>query len=350
MRYKNIILVILFAGWFSLSAFGQESKSSGIRRADNMNGVANPNQVSSRVQAINSSQEIDDSQLAWMKVVYRQLDLTQAPNAALYFPEDDIDGETNLFRLMLGLLTSGKVPAYEYRDGKEVYNDANRLKVKDMLDRFRIYYTEGKGSTEKNPVFEIDGADVPSDEVLSLYIIERWELDRCDTRLHRRIEAICPVLHRSEEFGYEAVRYPMFWMRYDDLRPYLASRLIFTDDDNNVPTCTYDDYFTLGLYDGEIYKTRNLRNKSMVELYPDPEERKLAQDSIERRLANLEKDIWVEDPVEKTKETVDGSASETIEKSSKNTSVKSTQKKANRLVKTTRGSSSATRSVRSRKE
>ncbi len=65
------------------------------------------------------------------------------------------------------------------------------------------------------------------------------------------------------------------------------------DDDNNLPTCSYDDFFTLTMYDGDIYKTRNLKNKSMVQQYPDPDALKRAQDSIQSRLDNFEKKLWV---------------------------------------------------------
>ena len=61
----------------------------------------------------------------------------------------------------------------------------------------------------------------------------------------------------------------MFWVKLDALRPVsLLRQYIFVDDDNNLPKCTYDDFFTLNMYDGDIYKTRNLKNKSMVQKYP----------------------------------------------------------------------------------
>ena len=50
---------------------------------------------------------------------------------------------------MMRLLASGELTAYEYLDGREAFTDEYRLKVRDMLDRFHIYYTEGKGYSEK---------------------------------------------------------------------------------------------------------------------------------------------------------------------------------------------------------
>ncbi len=133
----------------------------------------------------------------------------------------------------------------------------------------------------------------PVEEVLSYYIIERWEFDRRSNRVSTRVEAVCPVLHRAGDFGAEAVKYPMFWVRYDDLRPWIASQYIFTDDDNNLARHSYDDYFRLGLYDGDIYKTRNLKNKSLMQLHPDPDDLARARDSIQNRLDSYEKKLWV---------------------------------------------------------
>lgn len=234
-----------------------------------------------------------DADLQWMRVIYRQLDLNDPKNAPLYYPEESIEGQENLFRIIMKLLANNQIPAYEYLDGREIFTDQYRIKVKDMLDRFHILHAEAKGSTEKNPKFTIEESDVPANEVLSYYILERWEFDSRTNHMVTKVEAICPVLHRSGDFGGEAVKYPMFWVKMSALRPYLAQQYIFTDDDNNLANHTYDDFFTMNMYQGDIYKTRNLRNKSMMQLYPDPDDLRRAQDSIQNRLANFEKKLWV---------------------------------------------------------
>lgn len=274
------------------SANAQQSKSTSVVRksaSTHTQPVKGKNLKATSTPRLNAT----DADLAWMKVVYRSLNLENVENAALYYPEHPINGTENLFSIIMKLLAKGEVTAYEYLDGYESFTDEYRLTVGDMLDRFHINYTPAKGSTDKRPLYEIADADMPSTEVLGYYIIERWEFDRREGRMRTYVDAICPVLHRSEEFGYESVKYPMFWIKYNDIKPYLCDKLIFTDDDNNLAKSTYNDFFTLGLYKGEIYKTRNLRNKSMAQLYPDADERKHAADSIERRLAAFNKSIWV---------------------------------------------------------
>ena len=277
----------------------QQSTSTLTRRSAtdrNRQENAGP-KVSDRLQQHydDAGKSITDADRQWMRVIYREIDLDKEANAPLYFPEDNLDGQENLFRIIMRLLSNNQLAAYEYLDGRELFSDQYRLKVRDLLDRFHIIYKDAKGSTEKNPRFTIDEADVPTTEVLSYFVIERWEFDSRHNRMRTIVEAICPVLHRSGDFGGEAVKYPMFWVKYDDLRPWLAQQTIFTSDDNNLPTCTYDDFFNLTMYQGDIYKTRNLRNKSMMQLYPDPDDMKRAQDSIQARLDKFEEKLWVPD-------------------------------------------------------
>lgn len=291
----------LAVGLLALSALGlaaQEASQAGAisRRsaADKGRGQQNPAGLTERMQhhfdPANSS--LSEADMQWMRVIYRNLDLEQDKNAPLYFPEEPVDGQENLFRIIMRLLADGKLTAYEYLDGREIFTDKYKVPVKDILDRFYIIYNPAKGSTEKNPRYVIDEADVPANEVLSYFVIEKWSYDTRNNRLKPVVEAICPVLHRAGDFGGDAVKYPMFWLKYSDLRPYLAQQQIFVSDDNNLPTCTYDDFFNLSMYQGEIYKTRNLRNKSMAQLYPDPDDRKRAQDSIQGRLDNFEAKLW----------------------------------------------------------
>ena len=294
MKTYRSLLVIVAALMVSLSSVAQSEV--GVRkRGERGKKKTEENaatQVTERMQSFYEQKEPHDADLAWMREIYRQIDLTKPDNAALYFPEDVIDGQENLFRLMLRLVVDGEIPAYEYLDGREIFTDKYKINVRDMLDRFGIYYTEGKGSTEKNPKFVIEEADVPTTQVFNYYVIEKWEFDRRSNEMKMRVVAICPVLNRSSDFGGDA-RYPMFWVKFDALRPYLAQQYVFISDDNNLPQYSLDDYFNMEMYKGDIYKTKNLRNLSLVQMFPDPDDLKRAQDSIDNRLRNFDKNLWV---------------------------------------------------------
>lgn len=235
-----------------------------------------------------------DASMKYMRVIYRELDLqNEDANAPLYFPEDLVDGQENLFRIMFRLFAENKVPAYQILDGREEFTEENRAKMSDVIERFGLYGKPAKGYSEKNPVYEFAPVDVPTNEVLAYYIIERWEFDNRTNRMRTVVEAICPVVVRDDSYAI-AGKTPMFWMKMSDLKPYLQAQYIFTDDDNNLASHTYDDFFTLNLYKGDIYKTRNLRNRTLQQIVgDDPDDLKRAQDSIQNRLEHYADNLWV---------------------------------------------------------
>ena len=280
MKSLRLIIALMLVG-ITLGSSAQVTRRSGseTRSRDKKEGSA---AITDRQQSFYEVREPSDADLQWMKVIYRSLDLTKGKNPALYYPEEpNADGE-NLFFIIMRLLANNKISAYEFK-----------IKVNEMFDRFHIYYTEAKGSNDKNPIYEFENADIPSNEVLSYFIIEKWEFDTRSNQMKARVEALCPVLHRMDEWGGEAVKYPMFWVKLNDIRPYMAQQYVFTDDDNNLARYSIDDFFKLNMYSGEIYKTKNLRNQSLRQMFPEDEAYKHAQDSIEQRLRSFNQDLWV---------------------------------------------------------
>lgn len=294
MKHIRQILTMTFAFLISSAMLAQVEEAGGVRRRterDKKNVEKNVG-ITDRMQSFYENKPVHDADLEYMREIYREIDLQKEQNTPLYFPEDVIDGQKNLFRVIMEQVVDGKIPAYEYLDGREVFTDEYKVNIGDMLDRFGIYYTEEGGNSGKNHRFVIEEADMPTGQVLTYYILEKWEFDRRTNRMRTRVEAICPVLTRAGDFGGEA-RYPMFWVKFDALRPWLAQQYIFLSDDNNKPQYSLDDYFNLGMYQGDIYKTKNLRNLSMNQLYPDEDMLKQAQDSIDRRLREYGKNLYV---------------------------------------------------------
>ena len=293
MKTLRLIIALLLVG-LALGANAQVTRRSGeeARKKDKKEGgVA----ITDRQQAFYEVKEPHDADLQWMKVIYRSIDLTKGKNAALYYPEIPNEDGANLYFIIMRLLAKNQLAAYEYLpDGREMFTDEYRIKdVGEMFTRFQLYYTEAKGSTEKNPLYEFEDADIRSNEVLCYYIIEKWEFDTRSNQMRPRVEALCPVMVQVDDFTGESMPYPMFWVKLNDIRPYMAQQYVFTDDDNNLPRYSIDDFFKLNMYTGEIIKTKNLRNKPLKELFPDATAYKHAQDSIEQRLRSFNQDLWV---------------------------------------------------------
>lgn len=360
----------------ALGAAAQDSSSSavmtrGTRTRPGQAAQQGAPSVSARLQ-----QQLDDApdperpdaSVKFMKVVYRELDLAKEDkNAPLYFPEDLVDGQENLFRLMFRLLAENKVPAYEFLDGREEFTEARRMPMAQVLTKFSIPGQPAKGSSEKNPLWEIDPIDVPTNEVLKYFVIERWVFDNRSNSMKTVVEAIAPVVVGDESSILPGTT-PMFWMKMSDLKPYLRQQYIFVNDDNNLAQHTYDDFFTMNMYKGDIYKTRNLRNRTLKQMFDGEEEVKQASDSIQNRLDHYADNLWVPSREELRAQreaadslNVDTPKAEKPQKSSARASRSErssrsekasnrTKVKREKAPKQSSSSSSATRSVRNRKK
>jgi gliding motility associated protien GldN len=271
--------------------------------------------------------------VAWLREIYREVNLEKEDNAALYYPVQPIGSRTNLFTLIFKLMADGKIIAYNYLDGGiEVFTDAEKVNFENVLKKYQILYTvQGTGT---NIRYVVDGSDVPSSEVLSYLIKEGWYFDAATGKYDSQIIAICPILTREDYYSGTKNKDALFWIPYENLRPYLSREAIMTSNLNNVLTYTIDDYFTKKMYSGEIIKTVNLLNQTLVQqVGNDPEVLKLAQDSIENQLKAFEKQLWIQEDTTKT-----AAASNKKEKPAK-TTAKSKAAKPEKA-------SSSTRSVR----
>ncbi len=230
---------------------------------------------------------IAPQEVEWRRDIYRVLDLEKEKNASLYYPVEPMGKSMNLFTFLFQHILSGNITAYSYNlDGYESFGEENVVDPHEMLEDYRIYYEEQDGE------IVVGKNDIPSAEVLSYYIKESHYYDQKTGAYGTRITALCPVLHRSDEFSSEVTKYPMFWLKYDDIAPYLAQQTVMTSSLNNVSAMTLDDYFMKGSYDGEIYKTTNLRNLAIAQYCKDSAEVKKEQQKIERQLRDFRTNLW----------------------------------------------------------
>ena len=226
--------------------------------------------------------------VVWKRDIYRQLDLTKDKNAPLYYPVEPQGKQVNLFTYLFRLILTGRIPAYTYQlDGNESFEAKDKLAVKDMLERYGIYYEEKDGK------IQVADSDVPSGEATRYYLKESVYLDQRTGTFSTKVTALCPILMRgADEFTTEATPYPLFWVKYSDLAPYLSKQQIMTSNLNNAATMSVDDYFVRNQYKGKIYKTNNMLGKTLAQYCPSDSAMSKEQKRIEAELAAFEKNIW----------------------------------------------------------
>ena len=170
-----------------------------------------------------------------------------------------------------------------------------------MLDSFGIYYEEIAGQGNQGTTFVINESDIPSEYVRSYYVKEAWYFDQNNSVFDVKTLAICPIMTTSGDVG--ELTMPMFWIPYENIRPYINTAFIMTSNINNAMTFTLDDYFRRRRFEGDIFKTQNLMNLPLQAYCPTPDSIKKEQDRIEGQLVAFEKSLWfqpdttqVEDP------------------------------------------------------
>ena len=225
--------------------------------------------------------------VVWRRDIYREIDLNDDANAGLYYPVEPIDKQLNLFTYVFKLALNGYIPVYEYRlDGNEVFTDSAKVQMRTVLDNYHIFYEERDGK------LRVDNSDIPSAEVKMYYLKESAYFDDANSTFHRKVQAVCPVMIREDDFGGEASKYPLFWVKYADLEPFLSRQTVMTSNLNNAATMSMEDYFTMNRYQGKIYKTNNMLGKTLAQYCPNDSALAKEQKKIEAELKAFEQNIF----------------------------------------------------------
>lgn len=283
--------------------------------------------------------------VVWRRDIYREINLEDDANAGLYYPIEPAGSQMNLFTYIFKLMMSPNLTAYEYRlDGNEVFTDSAKLNRKAFLDNYHIYYER------TNRGVRIDDSDIPSREVKSFYVKEAAYYDQASATFHTKVIALCPIMTREDDFGDAPQKYPLFWVKYDDLAPFLSKQIIMTSNLNNAATMSMDDYFTKNMYKGPIYKTTNMLGKTLRQYCPTDSALTKEQKRIEQELAAFEKNIWGD---QARKDSLDSIAKADVKVKSKKArsnrrsgAATSTAKKSSTSGRRTSGSSAARVTVR----
>ena len=299
LLYKKNISFAGRRGWYSLlqasavallllvsAVDAAVAQPAARRRQQQRQNASNAQTLTTRAQISYPVAAKMSEDVVWRRDIYREIFLEEDANAPLYYPVEPIGSQMNLFTYLFKLIMR-TIPAYEYRlDGNEVFTDSAKINRKAFLGNYHIYYERtNRGVT-------IDDSDIPSSEVKSYYIKESAYFDQASATFHIKPVALCPVLWRTDDFGDGEQKYPLFWVKYDDIAPYLGKQVIMTSNLNNAATMSMDDYFTRNLYEGKIYKTSNMLGRTLAQYCPTDSALAKEQRRIEGELAAFEKNIW----------------------------------------------------------
>ena len=329
-RLIFLMMILLMAD----AAVAQPKKRRNQQQTDQQQRKSPSSAMSMRAQ-ISFPTALDiPEEVVWRRDIYRELDLTNDANAGLYYPVEPQGKQLNLFTYIFKLAQNGYIPVYEYpTDGSDNFSSENRVQMQTILDNYHIYYEEQDGK------LKVDNSDIPSAEVRKFYLKESAYYDQANSSFHIKVLALCPVMLRDDDFGGEATQYPLFWVKYSDLEPFLNRQTVMASSLNNAATMSMDDFFTLNSYRGKIYKTNNAQGKTLLQLCDgDMDKMTAEQKRIEAELAAFHKTIFGD---QAKRDSLDSIAALDVKQNKKIRSKSSTRSRSAKASKSKRSSSTS---------
>lgn len=329
-RLIFLMMILLMAD----AAVAQPKKRRNQQQTDQQQRKSPSSAMSMRAQ-ISFPTALDiPEEVVWRRDIYRELDLTNDANAGLYYPVEPQGKQLNLFTYIFKLAQNGYVPVYEYpTDGSDNFSPENRVQMQTILDNYHIYYEEQDGK------LKVDNSDIPSAEVRKFYLKESAYYDQANSSFHIKVLALCPVMLRDDDFGGEATQYPLFWVKYSDLEPFLNRQTVMASSLNNAATMSMDDFFTLNSYRGKIYKTNNAQGKTLLQLCDgDMDKMTAEQKRIEAELAAFHKTIFGD---QAKRDSLDSIAALDVKQNKKIRSKSSTRSRSAKASRSKRSSSTS---------
>lgn len=259
---------------------------------------------------------LDD--IIWSRYVYRIIDMRYKQNYQMYFPIESDDADyRNLFRVITDAVVDG-LPIYEKSMGNikpDFRQDPirrasipNMFMADDPLEDYSDDPTHYDITASDAMLIHYDSvADklsfhfYPFEKIvrnqLKYLIQEIVFFNKHTSRMYRKIIAIAPlqsdkISTRDESDIMGSLNQSiMFWIPFDQLRPYLAMQYIIPNR-NETKRVTFDEFFQKHLYTSYIVGEGNMYNRWIPNYVKTPEEAKKEQERIATELLNFEQDLW----------------------------------------------------------
>jgi gliding motility associated protien GldN len=227
-----------------------------------------------------------ESDVAFQKRVWREIDLREKPNAYLISPKQ------RLLEVLLNAIDAGELTAYDATATKDDPNGdtfsvplgagAARSKLADssVVDKFD---KDGNkiGST-------VRAGELNADSIVKFRIKEDWIFDKQRSIFEPRIIGLAPMI--KVKVGSTEDYQPAFWIYFPDARQVLATKEVVSRDNDNTGL-SFDDVFMKRMFTSYIVKESNDKDERIKD-YMTGIDKLYEAERIKKKLMDWELNLW----------------------------------------------------------
>jgi gliding motility associated protien GldN len=246
---------------------------------------------------------VRQNDVMWHMYLWREIDLREKRNHALYFPTEPQGIYKSLAQLIIDAIDMDNP---DNEDALTVYtNEDCNIKVERSEIRNALVNTRTIPRFDPDtgePIGEVTIEEpLTAAQVMYYRLREVWFFDKNRGELSVRILSVEPFFEvdrdasglGDDEMGTLKTKRRLGHIRYDELRPFLAQQQYYTPQ-NNALRLTFDDVLTWKRYfSSYIIAEGNLQNNREIQEYiKNPRDQRLKSEEILNQIRNFEEQLW----------------------------------------------------------